>query len=174
MGFFEKIKDCFSIIRKLWKEDDENRKLMCDIIQKIDNAVDKELCIDAFDWLKDAKYAVIVSKDMNDEYSYDSNDDEYDVEFRNQCKNIIQENLFTHIGPERYQEQLDVFEPDVYMAFKELNYQEARANYNERLVEYIKAMNDPMGLKSNMLNKLWDDVVELEKIYKQAELDLNN
>lgn len=174
MRFFNKLRDCLFIIKRVWKEDEENRKLMCDIFNKIHTAADKDLCIDSLDWLHNAVDAVVISRDAMGEYSYDSNDDEYDIDFRNQCKNIIQENLFNFVGQEKYQEQLDIFEPDVYMAFKEIKYYEAKAAYYERLTEYIKAMNDPMGLKSNMLSRLWDDVCEFEKVYKSAEANLNS
>lgn len=174
MKILNKIKDCLRLIKRIWKSDSEIRSHLYTLIDKLETVEDKQLCIDSILWLHDAKKAVVLSVDKNNEYSYNSNDAEYDINFRNQCKFLINEGIFNKIGQENYQNNLQTLEPDLYTSFVELDYQQARADYNERLVEYIKAANDPLGMKSNQLSRLWNDVCELENIYKTAEINLNN
>lgn len=136
--------------------------------------VEKETKKDIKRILENSKKYIIIAEIDGDNFEYISNDDEFDVDFRNQCKEIIREDIFNKIGPEAYEARLDVFETDLFNAFKEIDYQTARADYAEAMLEYTRAINDinVSSMKSHNFQKLWNHVEERKRILDNIENQL--
>lgn len=171
--FILKLKDCLHMLKIIWRQNDEERNSLIKLYNKIESSPNKKFVLECVDFVREADKTVIITKNR-DELSYNTDDEEYDVDFRNSCKEIIREDLFNTIGQEEYQNNLAKFEPDLNVAFTELDYHQSRADYNERMVDYLKAVNDPTGMKSPQLSHLWNDIQEMEKVMRMAEMRLNN
>lgn len=160
------------------RQDTEQESILCQqIISDADNMIEKiEDAEKIKNFLLKIKRYVLLTEDYNGEFEYLSSDKEFDVDFRNTCKDIIREDIFNRIGQEAYSNRLDVFEPDLFQSFKELDYQTARADYFEAMYEYTRAINDINSAytKSESLQRLWNRVEEADKFYKQMEYQLNN
>ena len=92
-----------------------------------------------------------------------STDDELDVDFAIASMHRLRDQLIRTLGNEGYGENLNVIEPDLAMAYKEADYQIARADYLDAELQYYKAANNPNGPQGNMLKVMWDHRCELKE-----------
>ena len=115
------------------------------------------------------KYVVVAHNDGDEKWHYESNDDAYDIWFRNGCKDVIRNELFDKIGALEYEKNLQTFEPDLFNAFNEINYGIARAEYAEAELNYVKALNDPQGYiyKSQYFYNMWNMCQDKKRIMEE-------
>ena len=186
MKFIEKLKLlklCWNTFKKLiFYKSDEYRQSLVDtldnledssrIFSRIKKCDNTEELMSRIDWVDvPGKIVVVSNKPGTDEWKYDSNDKEYDIHFRNACKDVIRNELFNKIGMQEYEQNLQEFEPDLYNAFIELNYNISRAEYVEAELEYTKSINNPQmyGHKSQYFHKLWDICQQKKQIYEEQK-----
>ena len=73
------------------------------------------------------------------------------------------------ITPEEYEKELEHYDQDLANAFKEVDYQIARADSLEAELNYYKAINDPNGMNSNQALFLWNQVLETKRALERFE-----
>ena len=108
-------------------------------------------------------YIMLKTVDLNDKDSieYINTDPDNDT-FASNAKEVIRESLINKLG-EEYEMRLEEFDPDIATAFKEADYQIARADVAEAELQYYRAINDPNGPKSIQLQHMWERVIDLKK-----------
>ena len=76
---------------------------------------------------------------------------------------------------EIYSQKLDIYDPDLFNAYKELNYLDAKCQYIEADFMYYKDMNSTNNnITANTAYKLFERVQRLKNNYLQLEQDLSN
>lgn len=136
------------------KSDEELDSLITDLTSENSASVDK---------VSAEHYILLKTADLNDKdaIEYINTDPDNDT-FASNAKEVIRESLINKLGQE-YEMRLEEFDPDIATAFKEADYQIARADAAEAELQYYRAINDPNGLKSLQLQHMWERVIEMKK-----------
>lgn len=129
---------------------------------KILNESKNEKKKDDFNALSSATDYVVVTKNEEDKNLRLSVLNEENDDFTNDAKQQIRQWLIEKLGAD-YDKNLEKYEPDTANAFKEADYQIARADAVDAELQYYKAINDPNGLKGMQLQHLWERVIEMKK-----------
>ena len=98
-----------------------------------------------------------------------SSDDDLDTEFELNVKDMIKDDIVRRVTPEEYEKELEHYDQDLANAFKEVDYQIARADSLEAELNYYKAINDPNGMNSNQALFLWNQVLETKRALERFE-----
>ena len=104
------------------------------------------------------RMTMLFKKQGSDKIDMFITEERLDEDFASDCVYTIKSQIINKIGQETYERQLERFDYDMAMAFKEADYQMARADYAEAELQYFRAVNDPYGAKAPQLKKMWDNV----------------
>ena len=98
-----------------------------------------------------------------------SSDDDLDTEFELNVKDMIKNDIVRRVTPEEYEKELEHYDQDLANAFKEVDYQIARADSLEAELNYYKAINNPNGMDSNQALFLWNQVLETKRALERFD-----
>lgn len=74
--------------------------------------------------------------------------------------------------PQIYSTKLELYDPDLYTAYKQLDYTEAKLEYVEADFMYYKDMNTPYSGDANHAYMLYQRVLDKKKKYQELEKQL--
>ena len=148
-----KFKELYKIFRLLLKY-----KNLAKITEIIEMLVNMKQCVIMFSEKSNQKQDIL----------YYISDDNIDIEFSANCKEVIRDDLIKRLG-DNYDRNLEKFEPYTAMAFKEADYQMLRADVLDAKLKYINAINDAYGMTANATLGLWNHYNELKHRLKDFE-----
>ena len=121
--------------------------------------------------LKDSKQNIILTKNgANSNIVYYTSDAELDVKFAAECRELMRNDLRRRVGDERYDREIEFFEPFTSQVFMEADYQMARADAAEMELNYFRAINDPVNKKDgNELYNMWKEYQDANERLKHFE-----
>jgi hypothetical protein len=100
-------------------------------------------------------------------------DAEVDPQFLADCKERLRGILINTIGREVFEQNIEVLEPDTALAWKEADYQIARAEWHEAELQYYKAVNMPgNNLRASQLKNMYDRVQSLKARVDEFENEI--
>ena len=148
-----KIKELYKIFKLLLKYKDLRK-----ITEIIEMLVNMKQCVILFSEKTNQKQDIL----------YYISDDDIDVDFSANCKEVIRDDLVRRLG-DNYDRELERFEPYTAMAFKEADYQMLRADVLDAKLKYFSAINDAYGMSANATLGLWNHYNELKEKLKEIE-----
>ena len=99
-------------------------------------------------------------------------DTEVDPQFIADCKERLRNILINTIGREAFEQNIEILEPDTALAWKEADYQIARAEWQEAELQYYKAVNMPgNNLRASQLKNMYDRVQSLKAQVESFETE---
>ena len=99
-------------------------------------------------------------------------DTEVDPQFIADCKERLRNILINTIGREAFEQNIEILEPDTALAWKEADYQIARAEWQEAELQYYKAVNLPgNNLRATQLKNMYDRVQSLKAQVESFETE---
>lgn len=124
--------------------------------------------------LKSSKDFIIysISSDNNINPIYSS--DNIDNDTQALIFNDIKENLINKLGNEKYGEKLELYDKDLFNAYKEADYQMLKADYFESAYEYYTQVNDPIGGDANKLYLLYKRLLQTRDKYEKYLMQIEN
>lgn len=100
-------------------------------------------------------------------------DAEVDPQFLADCKERLRGILINTVGREVFEQNIEVLEPDTALAWKEADYQIARAEWQEAELQYYKAVNMPgNNLRASQLKNMYDRVQSLKARVDEFENEI--
>lgn len=121
--------------------------------------------------LYDAKECLVftsnVEKPDPEQITFYSLTDNPTPEFEMGCRDIVKMDLVNRVGPEEYDKNIEYYDNDRAMLYKEADYHILRADYFEKYLEYYKRINDPNGDKANDTHRLYQQVMYLKEQYEK-------
>lgn len=111
--------------------------------------------------LKSKEYILYTKNKDNTINKFNSNN--IDIDFLNIANNDIKNDFISKVGEQNYGQELEKYDNDLFNAYKEADYQLARADYLEAELTYYKTVNDPMSGDANKLYMLYNRVVKLKE-----------
>ena len=77
--------------------------------------------------------------------------------------------LINTVGEQTYGEKLETYEPDLFNAYKEADYQIAKTEYLQAELDYYKLVNNPMSGDANILFTSYQRLQQLKKQYENFQ-----
>lgn len=90
-------------------------------------------------------------------------------DFQHYIYDDSRKSLIDSVGEETYGEKLESYEPDLFNAYKEADYQIAKSEYLEAELDYYKMVNNPMSGDANVLMTAYRRVQQLKNIYENFQ-----
>lgn len=89
-----------------------------------------------------------------------------DVEEQPEIRNRLSEYVISNMTPELYGAKLEQYDPDLFNAYKESDYQITRADYLEAQLNYVNAINNPNGEDGNKLFAMYKQLTQLKQKFE--------
>lgn len=129
-----------------------------------------KMLLDMGRYFYDAKEAVMVSSpgpvyDLDNMVLYSLNNNP-DLTFIRSAFLSLRNHIVRTLGEEQYNTELERWDYDLAMAYKEADYHILRANYFEVMNQYINTINDPNGMKAPEARQLYMEAQELKEKYE--------
>lgn len=87
-------------------------------------------------------------------------------EFEMGSRDILINDLVNRVGPEEFDRNIEYYDRDRAMLYKEADYHILRADYFEKYAEYIRRINDPNGNMAPETSRLYAMVMDLKNKYE--------
>ena len=96
-------------------------------------------------------------------YSSDNIDEDIQASIFNDIRN----NLIDKLGNEKYGEKLELYDKDLFDAYKDLELYMLKSNYFETAYEYFNAVNNPNGGDANNTYILYKRLLQFRDKYEK-------
>lgn len=117
-----------------------------------------------------AKECIILSSEVDkpvpENITFYSLTDNPSPEFEMSCRDIIVNDLVNRVGAEEYDKNIEYYDNNTAMLYKEADYHILRAEYFEKYAEYIRRINDPNGNMAPDTARLYQQVMDLKQQYE--------
>lgn len=92
-----------------------------------------------------------------------------DENFQHYIYDDSRKSLIDNVGEQTYGEKLKIYEPDLFNAYKEADYQIAKSEYLDAELNYYKMVNNPMSGDANVLMTAYRRVQQLKDRYENFQ-----
>lgn len=92
-----------------------------------------------------------------------------DEAFQHHIYDDARQSLINNVGQQKYGEKLESYEPDLFNAYKEADYQIAKSEYLQAELDYYKLVNNPMSGDANTLFVNYQRLQQLKKQYENFQ-----
>jgi hypothetical protein len=180
--WFKKLKECWRLFKKIYHHpnislleelnDNISDKESLEIYKSIQKSKDKTKILEIAETLSDMEKCIILfsnNKEDKEHITFYTNDDELDIEYTRNCKELIRDTLNNILTPQIYDRDLEYYEPYTALAFKEAEYQVMRADMLEAELAYYKAINDPNGPAASQTYALYERYMNLKERLEKFE-----
>ena len=106
-------------------------------------------------------YIISPDKPVENIQKYYSSDD-IQPDYQAFIFNDIKENLVNKIGIDNYSSKLQDYDNDLYVAYRDLEYNSIKAEYYETAYNYYKSLNDPNSGDANKTFMLYKHLLQVK------------
>lgn len=112
--------------------------------------------------IKKAKQYILITQDNSNNIQSDESDN-LDNEFLLNISTQLKNNVINNIGINEYSQKLQQYDPELFNAYKEADYQMVCSDYYKAELDYYKVLNDPMSGDANISFSLYKRLQEKKK-----------
>ncbi len=117
--------------------------------------------------LKNCKDFIIYYSNKDDNIQSIYSSDNIDSDVQAMIFSDIKENLISKLGNEKYGEKLELYDKDLFDAYKEADFQMVKADYFETAYNYYKIVNDPNSGDANTTYMLYKRLLQMRDKYEK-------
>ena len=117
--------------------------------------------------LKKCKDFIIYYSNKDDNIQSIYSSDNIDSDVQAMIFSDIKENLISKLGNEKYGEKLELYDKDLFDAYKEADFQMVKADYFETAYNYYKIVNDPNSGDANTTYMLYKRLLQMRDKYEK-------
>ena len=117
--------------------------------------------------LKNCKDFIIYYSNKDNDIKNIYSSDNIDSDIQAYIFSDIKENLISKLGNEKYGEKLELYDKDLFDAYKEADFQMVKADYFETAYNYYKIVNDPNSGDANKIYMLYKRLLQLRDKYEK-------
>ena len=117
--------------------------------------------------LKNCKDFIIYYSNKDDNIQSIYSSDNIDSDIQAMIFSDIKENLISKLGNEKYGEKLELYDKDLFDAYKEADFQMVKADYFETAYNYYKIVNDPNSGDANTIYMLYKRLLQMRDKYEK-------
>jgi hypothetical protein len=160
----------FEILRNLFNKNKKENSVISDDIKDKNEKSTEDKIKKNISLLSDSNDFMIVFGNGKIISSENQDDTNNMCDFLSLCKQTIiyiKKEMINRLTQKVYEERLEEFDTDLFLSYKEIDYQMARADMLQAELDYYKAINDPNGkYKSPQLQHMWEHLCQLKEKMK--------